>query len=224
MPFEKDAPFSCLTGNYIDDCWRCDPNWQDHRQILATCAIGFGSNAIGGKDGELYVVTTDQDNLKSPAPGTLRYGVTRNEHLWIIFARSMTIQLKGELIVSSYKTIDGRGATVHLVGSSQISIENVSNVIIHSIHIHDVFKSGPQRILTAASRHALRAKTPDDAIHIESSHDVWIDHCFLSNATDGLIDCSKNSTSITISNCYFENHDKVLNVGGIVCSRFQLQH
>ncbi|KAG0577661.1 hypothetical protein KC19_5G170800 [Ceratodon purpureus] len=213
MPFEKDTPLPCLTGNHIDDCWRCDTDWQDHRQRLATCAIGFGSNAMGGKNGELYVVTTDQDNKKFPAPGTLRYGVTRTEPLWIIFAYSMTIQLKGELLVSSYKTIDGRGANVHLIGSSQISIENVSNVIIHGIHIHDIVKSGPHHILSGPSRYTLRSKAPGDAIHIEGSRDVWIDHCFLAKATDGLIDATMNSTSITVSNCYFENHDKVMLFG-----------
>jgi pectate lyase len=49
----------CLTGNYIDDCWRCDSNWGDRRQVLASRAVGFGSNAEGGRNGDLYVVTTD---------------------------------------------------------------------------------------------------------------------------------------------------------------------
>ncbi|KAH9330619.1 hypothetical protein KI387_002727, partial [Taxus chinensis] len=38
---------SCGTGNPIDDCWRCDPNWVNNRKRLADCAIGFGKNAIG---------------------------------------------------------------------------------------------------------------------------------------------------------------------------------
>ncbi|KAH0744496.1 hypothetical protein KY290_032489 [Solanum tuberosum] len=48
---------SCGSGNPIDDCWRCDPNWEKNRQRLADCAIGFGKNAIGGKNGRIYVVT-----------------------------------------------------------------------------------------------------------------------------------------------------------------------
>lgn len=43
--------FSCRTGNPIDDCWRCDRNWQRNRRRLADCSIGFGRNAIGGRDG-----------------------------------------------------------------------------------------------------------------------------------------------------------------------------
>lgn len=46
----------CLTGNQIDDCWRCDPNWANNRQRLADCAIGFGQAAFGDKGGQIYVV------------------------------------------------------------------------------------------------------------------------------------------------------------------------
>ncbi|KAJ7004717.1 hypothetical protein NC653_009533 [Populus alba x Populus x berolinensis] len=54
--------FSCGTGNPIDDCWRCDPNWHKNRKRLADCGIGFGRNAIGGRDGRFYVVTDSSDH------------------------------------------------------------------------------------------------------------------------------------------------------------------
>ncbi|KAJ6810070.1 putative pectate lyase 8 [Iris pallida] len=59
---------SCGTGNPIDDCWRCDPEWHLHRKRLADCGIGFGRNAIGGRDGRYYVVTDagDDDPVKPP--------------------------------------------------------------------------------------------------------------------------------------------------------------
>ncbi|KAM7272916.1 hypothetical protein ACFE04_027580 [Oxalis oulophora] len=102
---------SCGTGNPIDDCWRCDPTWEKNRQRLADCAIGFGKNAIGGRDGKIYVVTdSSDDDAVTPKPGTLRYAVIQDEPLWIIFERDMTIKLKEELIMNSFKTIDGRGA------------------------------------------------------------------------------------------------------------------
>ncbi|KAG6425450.1 hypothetical protein SASPL_115885 [Salvia splendens] len=65
---------SCGTGNPIDDCWRCDPNWEKNRQRLADCAIGFGKHAIGGRDGKIYVVSDPGDHAMNPKPGTLRYG------------------------------------------------------------------------------------------------------------------------------------------------------
>jgi pectate lyase len=208
MPFQS-APDSCKTGNYIDDCWRCDANWQDRRQALASCAIGFGQYAGGGKNGKLYVVTSNKDNTDNPAAGTLRYGVTRTEPLWIVFGKNMTIKLKGELMVASNKTIDGRGAEVHLTGTSQITIERVSNVIIHNLYIHDILSSGPHHILTAPNLRAFRGASDGDAVHIKSSTNVWVDHCFLAKATDGLVDATKNSTNIPVSNNYFENHNKV---------------
>ena len=108
---------TCGTGNPMDDCWRCDKDWESHRQSLADCATGFGSGAIGGKNGQIYTVNSSaDDDVANPQPGTLRYGVTREEPLWIIFATSMTIYLKNELIMTSYKTIDGRGVNVHISG------------------------------------------------------------------------------------------------------------
>ncbi|KAJ6750423.1 hypothetical protein OIU85_001002 [Salix viminalis] len=71
---------SCGSGNPIDDCWRCDPNWEKNRQRLADCAIGFGKNAIGGRDGKIYVVTdSDNDDPVNPKPGTLRHVVIQEE-------------------------------------------------------------------------------------------------------------------------------------------------
>lgn len=79
----KDNQPACLTGNPIDDCWRCDPNWQNNRQRLADCAIGFGRTALGGKGGRIYVVTDSSDrDAANPIPGTLRHAVIQDEPLW----------------------------------------------------------------------------------------------------------------------------------------------
>ncbi|GLJ17487.1 hypothetical protein SUGI_0304250 [Cryptomeria japonica] len=111
-------------GNPIDDCWHCDPNWVNNRKRLADYAIGFGKNAIGGKTGIFYIVTDpNDDDLVNPRPGTLRHAVIQTEPLWIIFQRDMVIQLKEELIMNSYKTIDGRGAIVHIANGACITIQ-----------------------------------------------------------------------------------------------------
>ncbi|KAK7842484.1 putative pectate lyase 5 [Quercus suber] len=129
---------SCSTGNPIDDCWKCDSNWDKNRQKLAECAAGFGKNAAGGKDGQIYVVTDPSDNdAVNPKNGTLRHAVIQDEPLWIIFDRDMVIKLKVELIMNSYKTIDGRGANVHITGGGCITIQYITNIIIHGINIHE---------------------------------------------------------------------------------------
>ncbi|CAN4099259.1 unnamed protein product [Withania somnifera] len=192
---------SCDTGNPIDDCWRCDPNWARNRKRLADCAIGFGKNAIGGRDGKIYVVTdSGNDDPVNPKPGTLRYAVIQNEPLWIIFARDMVIRLKEELIMNSFKTIDGRGASVHIAGGPCITIQFVTNVIIHGIHIHDC-KQGGMTI------------SDGDGVSIFGGSHIWVDHCSLSNCMDGLIDAVMGSTAITISNNYMTHHDKVMLLG-----------
>ncbi|KAA8516586.1 hypothetical protein F0562_016908 [Nyssa sinensis] len=62
LSYTTNDQSTCLTGNPIDDCWRCDPNWHLNRQRLADCSIGFGQYALGGKGGRFYVVTDSSDH------------------------------------------------------------------------------------------------------------------------------------------------------------------
>ncbi|KAL5709909.1 pectate lyase [Ranunculus cassubicifolius] len=212
--FEKGQTSSCSNGNPIDDCWRCDSNWANNRQKLAECGIGFGQYALGGKGGQIYTVTDSSDNNPvNPTPGTLRYGVIQEEPLWIIFSGNMKINLKAELIVNNYKTIDGRGANVHIVGAGCITLQYVSNIIIHNIHIYDCVPSPVTNVRSSPTHYGTRTKSDGDGISIFGGSKIWIDHCSLSHCTDGLIDAIMGSTGITISNNYFAHHDEVMLLG-----------
>ncbi|CAN6460496.1 unnamed protein product [Victoria cruziana] len=205
---------SCGTGNPIDDCWRCDPNWTNNRQRLADCAIGFGRQAIGGRDGRLYVVTDpSDDDPVNPRPGTLRYAVIQDEPLWIVFKRDMVIVLKEELIMNSYKTIDGRGANVHIANGACITVQFVTNIIIHGIHIHDCKATGNAMVRSSPRHYGWRTMADGDGVSIFGSSHIWVDHCSISSCADGLIDAVVASTAITISNNYFTHHDKVMLLG-----------
>lgn len=205
---------NCLTGNPIDDCWRCDPHWASNRQRLADCGIGFGRAAMGGKGGQIYVVTDSSDSDPvNPKPGTLRYGVLQEEPLWIIFSGDMTIKLRYELIVNSFKTIDGRGASVYITGGGCITLQYVSNVIIHNIHIHHCVPAGNALIRSSPTHVGLRTKSDGDGITIFGSSSIWVDHCTLSYCTDGLIDATMGSTGITVSNSHFSHHNDVMLLG-----------
>ncbi|KAE8099689.1 hypothetical protein FH972_017646 [Carpinus fangiana] len=209
---KDEAP--CQTGNPIDDCWKCDPDWANNRQRLADCAIGFGQYALGGKNGEFYIVTDSSDNdAVNPRPGTLRYAVIQTEPLWIVFPSNMLIKLSQELIFNSYKTLDGRGANVHVVGGGCITLQFISNVIIHNIHIHHCHPSGDTNVRSSPTHYGYRTKSDGDGISIFGSHDIWVDHCSLSHCNDGLIDAVMGSTGITISNNYFSHHDEVMLLG-----------
>lgn len=211
---QSDQSSSCVTGNPIDDCWRCDPNWEADRQRLADCAIGFGQYALGGKGGQIYVVTDSSDHdAVTPRPGTLRYAVIQSDPLWIVFATNMLIKLSQELIFNSYKTLDGRGANVHIVGGGCITLQYISNVIIHNIHIHHCVQSGEANVRSSPTHYGWRTLSDGDGISIFGSRDIWIDHCSLSHCKDGLIDAVMGSTGITISNNFFSHHDEVMLLG-----------
>ncbi|XP_011018802.1 PREDICTED: probable pectate lyase 12 [Populus euphratica] len=205
---------TCLTGNPIDDCWKCDPDWPNNRQRLADCAIGFGQYAMGGKNGEYYIVTDNSDDdAVNPRPGTLRYAVIQPQPLWIVFPTNMLIKLSQELIFNSYKTLDGRGANVHITGGGCITLQYISNVIIHNIHIHHCVQSGNTNVRSSPTHFGYRTKSDGDGISIFGSKDIWIDHCSLSHCKDGLIDAVMGSTGITISNNFFSHHNEVMLLG-----------
>lgn len=200
----------CQATNPIDKCWRCRGDWTTNRKQLAKCARGFGRRTTGGKAGKYYVVTDNSDNdVLNPKPGTLRYAVIQKRPLWIIFARSMNIKLSKELIVSSDKTIDGRGANVHIAYGAGITVQFVNNVIIHGLHIHHIVPASGGLIRDSVDHYGIRTTSDGDGISIFGSTNVWIDHVSLSQCSDGLIDAIQGSTAITISNCHFTHHNDV---------------
>ncbi|KAL0310458.1 UNVERIFIED_CONTAM: putative pectate lyase 12 [Sesamum calycinum] len=168
------AQSQCLTGNPIDDCWRCDPNWLP---TASTWPIA------------LLALARQQ---------------------WVY---NMVIKLKHELIVNNYKTIDGRGANVQITGNGCITLQYVSNVIIHNVHVYNCMPSGNTNIRSSPTHIGWRGKSDGDGISIFGSRNIWIDHCALSHCTDGLVDAIMGSTAITISNNYFSHHDEVMLLG-----------
>ncbi|XP_078160608.1 putative pectate lyase 4 isoform X1 [Carex rostrata] len=177
-------------------------------RALAGQAEGFGRHAIGGVHGSVYHVTTLDDD----GPGSLREGCRRKEPLWIVFEVSGTIHLSSYLRVSSYKTIDGRGQRVKLTGKG-LQLKGCEHVIVCNLEFeggrgHDV-----------------------DGIQIKpKSQHIWIDRCSLRDYDDGLIDITRESTDITVSRCYFANHDKTMLIGadsshiGDRCIRVTIHH
>ncbi|KAL1343281.1 hypothetical protein AAHE18_09G218400 [Arachis hypogaea] len=177
-------------------------------RALAGSAEGFGRHAIGGLHGSLYVVTT----LSDDGPGSLRQGCREKEPLWIVFGVSGTIHLSSYLSVSSYKTIDGRGQRIKLTGKG-LRLKECEHIIVCNLEFeggrgHDV-----------------------DGIQIKpNSRHIWIDRCSLRDYDDGLIDITRQSTDITVSRCYFAQHDKTMLIGadpshvGDRCIRVTIHH
>ena len=132
--------------------------------------------------------------------------------LWITFACDMVINLCKELIVSSDKTIDGRGAQVHVTGA-QITLQNVHNVILHNLHTHDAVPRGGGVIRDSKHHSGVRGESDGDGISVMGSSDIWIDHVSMRSCADGLVDVVDGSTAVTISNGHFTKHDHVMLFG-----------
>ena len=171
-------------------------------RALAGKAEGFGRFAVGGLHGPVYHVTTLSGthlfpctkkilfssgkfyrmmNFTEDGVGSLREACGVVDPRWIVFDVSGTIELTSPLRVSSYKSIDGRGQRIKIIGNG-LHLRKCEHVILCNLEFqggrgHDV-----------------------DAIKIkDGSKNIWIDRCSLREYDDGLIDITRGSTDITVS-------------------------
>lgn len=97
-----------------------------------------------------------------------------------------TISLSSMQKVTSNKTIVGVGTSGKITGSG-LNVANASNVIIQNL------------TFTGSN---------DDAINVQYSTKVWIDHNDLGGAYDGALDIKRASDYVTVSWNNFHNQDK----------------
>lgn len=100
---EEDA-----AGNvYQGELWTFRP-----RQLAFPGAEGYGRFATGGRGGLVYHVTSLDDDVNNPQPGTLRYGLTKvSGPRTIVFDVAGVITLQERLVCSDpYVTIAGQTA------------------------------------------------------------------------------------------------------------------
>lgn len=100
--------------------------------------------------------------------------------------------------MKSFKTFDGRGVKVEIANGPCITIHSVSHVIIHGISFHDCKPGKPGPVRSTPEHVGKRLGSDGDAIVVFESSNVWIDHCYFSRCTDGLIDIIHASTSVTV--------------------------
>src|SRR5215475_2067141 len=156
--------------------------------------FGFAAGlTTGGKGGQMVTVSTLAD-LESAAAS----------------AAPMIIQVSGKITgptgsdivrVASNKTIVGVGSTGELF-AVELSLSNASNIIVRNLKIS----------------HVLASDHDGDLIHLQGTHNVWIDHCELfseppqtqpdKDLYDGLVDITHDSSNVTISWTFFHDHWK----------------
>lgn len=120
------------------------------------------------------------------------------------------------------------------VYGGSISIKGVQNVIIRNLVIQDAYDPFPHHEKDDGYN------AQHDAISVQDSSNVWIDHCTIEDTLpidyqmtegstkekwqtyDGLCDITKQSKNITVSFCKFQNHDKTMLIGSSDSEKMQL--
>ncbi|KAK7359951.1 hypothetical protein VNO77_01920 [Canavalia gladiata] len=214
--FAKNFKIQGFKMNVIDQCWRLNLEWRIYRSQLATCSLGYAGKMTNniGEDLISYKVTDPNDDPINPKPGTLRYGASRIQgKVWITFQRDMHIRLQKTLLISSFTTIDGRGANIHIAGNACLMIFKATNIIIHGLRIHHCRPQAPGLVMGPYGKIMSLGHVDGDAIRLVTASKIWIDHNTLYNCQDGLLDVTRGSTNVTISNNWFREQNKVMLLG-----------
>ncbi|KAJ4829333.1 hypothetical protein Tsubulata_015565 [Turnera subulata] len=133
--------------------------------------------------------------------------------VWITFKNKMSIKLQKPLLISSFTAIDGRGVDVDITGVGCLVLYKVTDVIIHGLRIHHCNSHGPSLVMGPDGKLMPLGQMDGDAIRLVTSSKIWIDHNTLYSCQDGLLDVTRGSTGITISNNWFRDQDKVMLLG-----------
>jgi hypothetical protein len=161
-------------------------------------AEGFGRDAIGGRNGKVYVVT----NLSDSGPGSLRDAVSQPDRT-VVFSTGGLITLKDRLVVSKRisilgQTAPGDGITVYGNGWS---FSNADDTIVRYIRI---------RMGTAGAK-------GKDAITIAEGSNMIFDHISVSWGRDETFSINGGAASnITIQNSIIAQGLETHSCGGLM--------
>ena len=135
---------------------------------------GEGLDTVVGGGQATPVLATDYETLSALA----------GDNLPRVIIVSGTIDTVGkEIKVGSNKTIIGIDENVQIIGG--FNIKNACNVIISNFNIKGIWP----------------ATALPDAVNVEHSHHVWLDHLNIWDAPDGNLDIKGSSNYITVSWC-----------------------
>lgn len=174
-----------------------DPQQQDDPALVAACHYiqGGGAATTGGQGGTVYVVTMLNDSIdpeeSKPVPGTLRYAVEQGDARIIIFRVAGVIHLQKPLTISKGNiTIAGQSAPGDgiCLADYPLIIKNADNVIVRFLHIRMGEKGSEDK------------NTEYDAVSVNDSKNVVLDHLSCSWSVDECVSCYGN-TNFTMQYC-----------------------
>jgi len=188
-------------------------------------AEGYGAYSVGGRGGDVYHVTNLTDDATNPQPGSLRYGInTATGPRTIVFDVSGYIELQNRLeITKSYLTIAGQTAPGDgiTLRKHDVRIYNAHDVIIRYIRVRvGKYSSGQNESQYGGL----------DALSVEASTNIIIDHVSTSWGVDELMSVTGDSNDVTVQWCvlaeplnYYE-HSKASLLRPAMTSRLTHHH
>src|SRR5205814_345267 len=163
-------------------------------------AEGFGANAVGGRGGDVYHVTTLDPDPSHLIPGSLTYGLyTKNGPATgrtIVFDVGGTIDCStGSITFKDIHnvTVAGQtapGAGITIIGDTFGITGNSTTTPTHDIVV---------RYITARKG----TGNGDDGMHVQgtgNTHDVILDHISGSWSEDEVISATQTATNVTVQN------------------------
>ena len=167
------------------------PTIDSNPELVAACQhIEGGGSTVTGGGGTIYRVSRLDDakdpNTGLPQAGTLRYAVNQTGVRRVIFTTSGTIHLNSELRIKNGSiTIDGQSAPGDGICIADYPLViNADNVIVRFIRVRlgDV------------------SNTESDAVSVNNSTGVVLDHLSCSWSVDECVSCYGN-TNFTMQYC-----------------------
>lgn len=174
-----------------------EPSHKDYPELAAACRYiqGGANTAVGGQAGAVYVVSTLSDSIdpadNKAVPGTLRYAVEQGDARIVIFRVAGIIHLQKPLIISKGNiTIYGQSAPGDgiCIADYPLQIKEAENVIVRFLR----FRMGEAG--------SLAKQTEYDAVSVNDSRLVVLDHLSCSWSVDECVSCYGN-TDFTMQYC-----------------------
>ena len=166
-------------------CITCSVSSTAQEKLLAfPGAEGFGRYTTGGRGGNVYHVTTLEDDGKTSTKGTLRWANAQAGPRTIVFDVSGTIQLKSALKLNANTTLAGQTAPGDGICIAGYQVTLNKNNIIRYVRFRPGDENGGE----------------PDGLGAMDSENIIVDHCSVSWSVDECLSVY-GSKNITVQWC-----------------------
>lgn len=163
---------------------------------------GWGQGTLGGTGGRVLIVTRLDDDVRSPAPGMLRWALKQTGPRVVRFAVAGDIRLRDRIVVTAGRlTVEGGsapGGGVCVRGGS-LEFDGCEDVIVSHLRV----RLGDETVLKklkAGKRKRPKGSAGLDCISLNECRGVVLDHLSLSWSCDELLSVVR-CQRVTVQGC-----------------------